>query len=86
MKTALAGILSWALSGCADTYAYTLYRSSPGDQNMRIHIATFDASEGLNVSEGNDYNSQNCEIAAKLFKAQPDVTVRYWCEKGNFKK
>lgn len=86
MKTALAWILCLAFSGCADTYAYTLYRSSPGDQNMRIHIASFDASEGLNASEINDYNSQNCEIAAKLFQAQPGVTVRYWCEKGNFKR
>lgn len=73
-------LLSLALSGCADTYAYTLYRNSAGDQNMRIHVASFDSLDG------NDYNSQNCEIAAKLFKAQPGVTVRYWCEKGSFKK
>lgn len=86
MKTALATFVSLALSGCADSYAYTLYRNSAIDQNMRIHIATFDASEGFNESNGNDYNSQNCEIAAKLFQAQLGVTVRYWCEKGSFKK
>jgi hypothetical protein len=86
MKTVLTAIVSLALSGCADGYAYTLYRNSAIDQNMRVHIATFDATEGFSASEGNDYNSQNCEIAAKLFKAQPGVTVRYWCEKGNFKK
>jgi hypothetical protein len=86
MKMALVIFGGLALGGCADSYAYTLYRNSAIDPNMRIHVATFDASEGFNASEGNDYNSANCEIAARLFKAQPSVTVRYWCEKGIFKK
>ena len=50
------------------------------DENSRIHVATFDASDG------NDYNSENCEIAMDLFRNQEGVTVKYWCEKGRFKK
>lgn len=59
--------------------AFTLYRNSALDANMRIHVASFDASDGK------DYNQENCRIAADLFKAQPGVTVRYWCEMGKFK-
>ena len=50
------------------------------DPNMRIHIATFDASEK------EEYNRENCEIAAKLFGTQPGVKTKFWCEKGRFRK
>ena len=54
---------------------YSLYRGSVfGD--LRIHMATFDADEGDN------YNFNNCQIAADLFQKQPGVIVPYWCEKG----
>ncbi len=59
---------------------FTLYRSSPLDANMRIHVASFDASDG------EKYNRENCELAGQLFKAQPGVTVRYFCEKGRYRK
>jgi len=53
---------------------------------MRIHIATFDSNE---KSFGSDtsylYNMENCELAARLFQAQPRVISRFWCEKGRFK-
>jgi len=58
--------------------AYTLYRTSPGDASMRIHVATFDANET------ESYNRENCEVAARLFAAQPSITVRYFCEKGPY--
>jgi len=29
---------------------------------------------------------ENCQIAAELFKKQQGVTVKYWCEKGIYKK
>jgi hypothetical protein len=60
--------------------AFTLYRSSPIDPNMRIHVASFDSTDG------EAYNRENCELAAQLFKAQPGVTVRYFCEKGRYRK
>ena len=57
----------------------TLYRNSVTDSEMRIHIATFNAKHGYS------YNSENCFLAAKLFKSQPRVKTRFWCEKGNFR-
>lgn len=48
-------------------------------EGMRIHVATFDASEGA------DYNRDNCEIARALFGGQPAVTAKYWCEKGVYR-
>ncbi len=74
-----------ALTGCsvgtgADDRIFTLYRGSTTDPNMRIHIASFDANEK------EEYNRENCEIARQLFQAQPGVKVKYWCEKGRYRK
>ena len=68
---------------------FTLYRNVPSDQAFRAHVATFDAtghggkgSEFYNLS-----NFKNCERAQQMFQAQPDwKDVRFWCEKGRFKK
>ena len=59
---------------------FTLYRNSAIDANMRIHVASFDAADGAK------YNNENCNVAGELFKNQPGVTVRYWCEKGRYAK
>lgn len=73
--------LPLVLVACSDDSSqYTLYRNSVLDEHMRLHIASFDSSDG------EAYNSENCQIAAGLFVAQPGVTVRYWCEKGRFRK
>lgn len=64
----------------SEDLVYTLYRNSALDANMRLHVATFDADEG----EG--YNRENCESARSLFSRQPGVTVKYWCEKGYYRK
>jgi hypothetical protein len=80
MKIILVFLSLFLLSACFDDGVYTLYRSSPSNENFRIHVATFDASDG------NDYNSENCKIAIGLFEKQEGVTVKYWCEKGRFKK
>ncbi len=58
--------------------AFTLYRSSAVIPDARLHVATFDARDG------SAYNADNCETTARLFQAQPGVTVRYWCERGRF--
>lgn len=47
---------------------------------MRLHVATFDATDGK------DYNRENCQAAANLFVRQPGVTVRYWCENGRYRR
>jgi len=77
-KLILIGIL--LISGCSDNSSYTLYRNSALDSSMRIHVATFDSADG------NNYNSENCSIAQELFQNQNGVTVKYWCEKGSFKR
>lgn len=59
---------------------FTLYRASPLDPMMRIHVASFDSSDGTK------YNSENCNVAAVLFQGQPGTTVKYWCEKGAYQK
>jgi hypothetical protein len=63
-----------------DAAIYTLYRSSPIDATMRIHVATFDADDG------DAYNHENCEIARELFAGQQGVKAKYWCERGRYRK
>lgn len=66
--------------GSSDTDVFTLYRNSVTNENMRIHVATFDAAEK------EEYNRGNCEQAQVLFQAQAGVKVKFWCEKGRYKK
>lgn len=72
------------LSACGGDSTYTLYRTSPvpidNPSLQRIHVATFDSYND------ESYNRENCQVAAKLFQSQQGVTVKYWCEKGSFKK
>ena len=68
-------------SGCSsDNETFTLYRNSVTDENMRVHVASF------NAADGEDYNKGNCEQAQLLFQAQNDIKTKFWCEKGAFKK
>ncbi len=67
-------------SRVSEERVYTLYRSNPYLETMRVHVATFDADEK------ESYNQENCETARALFQARPGVSVRYWCEKGYFTK
>lgn len=77
----LSMLLSCAvLCSCSDSSTYTLYRNSVTNENMRLHVATFDARDGY------DYNSSNCQIAADLFQNQDGVKTKFWCEKGKFRK
>jgi hypothetical protein len=74
-------MLGALIVGCesgGDTF--TLYRNSVMDENMRIHVASF------NASDGEAYNRGNCEQAQLLFQAQQGVKTKFWCEKGVFKK
>jgi len=73
-------VCTFGAVACNSSDVFTLYRNSVGDENMRIHVATFDAAEG------NGYNRGNCEQARELFQAQPGVKTKFWCEKGEFRK
>ena len=67
-----------------DSEIYTLYRNLPLDFNERIHVATFDADAKEDM---HDYNMSNCMIAQEHFqKAVLLDGVKFWCEKGRFKK
>ena len=70
------------LLGCdaTDGQIFVLYRNSFTDTNMRIHVATFDSTEG------EPYNKGNCDQAQALFQAQPGVKTKFWCEKGKFRR
>lgn len=74
---------------------YTLYRTGVDlsanvhDETLRIHVATFDANQDAN------YNLANCEFAQESFNTnQPHfrsgkiatIKIKYWCEKGRFRK
>jgi hypothetical protein len=73
------------LTACGDGEVYTLYRAGVGLPNLRIHVATFDSADSK-AEQFKAYNQENCQTAMKLFQSQPNVTVKYWCEKGVFKK
>jgi hypothetical protein len=78
-------LLTTLLTACGNDDIYTLYRTGVGFPDMRIHVATFDSSESKDA-QFKTYNQDNCQTAIKLFQDQPNVTVRYWCEKGRYKK
>ncbi len=78
-KLALSSVALTA-AGAAAASTFTLYRNSPLDPSMRLHVATFDAAEG------EQYNRENCNTAADLFSRQTGVRTRFWCEAGRFRK
>lgn len=67
--------------GCnGEGQSFTLYRNSVSDPSMRIHVASFDSSDGP------EYNRGNCEQAQQLFQNQSGVKTKFWCEKGRYRK
>lgn len=85
MKLSLRALFPLTLGalivGCdSGSNSFTLYRNSLTDENLRIHVASF------NAMDGEAYNRGNCEQAQLLFQAQPGVKIKFWCEKGTFKK
>lgn len=49
------------LLGCSDGAVYTLYRNSLVMENARLHVATFDSTDG------EKYNSENCLLKSPSF-------------------
>lgn len=66
--------------GMGDRESFTLYRTSVANDSLRIHVVTFDAADGQ------VYNRDNCELARSLFQNQSGVRVRFFCEKGLYRK
>ena len=75
-------LASLALPAAAqsDDEVYTLYRNSVLDMTIRLHVASFDSTDGK------DYNAENCFVAADLFQRQDGVRTRFWCEPGRYRK
>ena len=71
----------------ASNSVYTLYRSSLAE-GMRIKVATFDSDESIDGSTER-YNRDTCEEVRALeqesVRGRP-VELRYWCEKGYYRK
>jgi hypothetical protein len=81
LRYCMAIAIVTSVSGCnSEGDSFTLYRNSVFDENMRIHVASF------NTADGEAYNRGNCEQAQMLFQAQPGVKTKFWCEKGTFRK
>ena len=102
MSSRLLAVMAVAfLAACsAETTEYTLYRTGieistkTHDDTLRIHVATFDATH-LDAAQNAKYNLANCKFAHDLFtSSQPHyhgsifggIKIRYWCEKGRFRK
>ena len=72
-----------ALSACdSPGPTYTLYRDSPFNAHVRIHVATFDSKQ----YEAKSYNEEYCNTVAALLRAQPDVQTSFWCEEGRYRE
>jgi hypothetical protein len=89
------------VSGCSqpsDEHVFTLYSNAASEPSWREHVATFDTFPQKNAQDKAwqdlfaKENQWKCDKAARLFKEDWDRSVRgqeqvkYWCEKGRFRK
>ena len=95
MRLALAGVLPLlGLAACnqPDARPYTLYRTSPWNQALRVHYASFDSTDpGLRGQPS--ANQESCEMTAKLLNDNmarlyptSGAPARFWCELGRYKR
>lgn len=79
IRSAIAiAIAAGTIAACNNPFergTYSLYRTSIVHAG-KVHVATF------NTEEGEAYNRENCETAARLFNQQPGVQTRFFCEPG----
>jgi len=85
-------VMAAFVGGCdasSDKGTATLYRNSPLESAVRVHIASFDADES------GDFNLGNCGMASRILNANIDASaaaegkkpyenVGFWCEPGPF--
>ncbi len=85
-----------SLAACSEkdfpeSEVYTLYSTNFPNDYGRSGVATFD------LADNPELNSQICQESAELFQKDfekrkkengwsADTRMRYWCEKGRFKK
>ena len=71
--------------GIHDADAFTLYSNAPSDKFSRLHEATFD------THYSSEFNALKCERVQRLLQEWYNVEtktsdVKFWCEKGRYKK
>ena len=69
------------LSSCVNDDIYTLYKDSDQVSGAyeRIHLATFDTSS-------KKYNYLMCQEFSEILQNKEKRAIKYWCEKGRYKK
>ena len=68
---------------------YTLYRNVPSDESFRVSVATFNHQNTGDLFDDTDelINKKNCERVATYYQKDLDWKgVKFWCEKGIYKK
>ena len=91
VKCGIALLLVAIVGACSPQGPHTvaLYRNSPLSSDIRVHWATFDASDGV------EYNLGNCQMAVRILNAnleasaaaeakRPPPNVGFWCEVGAY--
>jgi hypothetical protein len=97
VRAAISIMSALALAGCGySVKPYTLYRNSGAsvslERPVRIHVATFDASESDPA-----FNRDNCAMSSRLYNANivaltplspsnPVQRVGFWCEAGPYRE
>jgi hypothetical protein len=87
---AALGLAACSENGIPESDIFTLYSTNFGNDYGRSGVATFDLAK-------EPFNSMMCKEAAQLHQADferrkkengwsGDAKMRYWCEKGRFKK
>ena len=71
--------------GIHDIDVFTLYSNAPSDKFYRLHEATFD------THYGSEMNAHHCERVQQLLQRWYNTEtktsdVKFWCEKGRYKK
>jgi hypothetical protein len=87
---AIAMVTLLSLVACAekqvpDSDIFTLYSNAPSDKFARLHEATFDARQAVEM------NAHHCERVQRLLQEWYNTTtkttdVKFWCEKGRYRK
>ena len=84
------GLAACSETGIPESDVFTLYSTNFGSDYGRSGVATFDLAK-------EPFNGMMCQEAAELHQADfekrkkengwsVDAKMRYWCEKGRFKK
>ena len=97
--SAALALACYGCSGHDDSHVFTLYSNAASNHSARLHVATFDVYIGKDNPAAKNFqaaaamgNQVKCQKVADLLKEDWDRTVKYepnvkfWCEKGVYRK